>query len=427
MMLQVRNSNRPKTGLTRQRSNRLLGAALTAIAVFLAAGTALADTSCGTNLVYELSGTTLVLTSPDPTSSATIASQAFKDRTDITDVIIPDNVTEISSYAFQGCTALTEVVLPPSLTQIGNYAFNGCSSLHVVYCRPQTPPTLDQSGTIFVDCAGDLVFCVPKMSYKNIEGWNYYGDDMFQICHLDEYDEQSVTTGKIQQFSSGTPKTSIEIFRTLRKARCFNTLTLPFNVPDIAASPLGGDNVEVYSFTSATVQDGTLVLNIDKVTSNTLSAGTPYLIQWNNTGEALNRMTFTGITWDDDQLADEAGTGDVKYIGFYGRTQITDDANNSRLFLYADNELYWPLDDGTSMLGFRAYFLVTTGGGALSPIRRGMPATLHIKSTPTDINKVQGNDVQCTKVLQNGQLYIMHNGTRYNVQGQLIEGKEENL
>ena len=128
-MLQVKNFN------------KLLLAAL----LIGAAGIALAGTPCGMNLEYELSGTTLVLTSPDPTVSATIYSQAFKDRTDFTDVLIPDNVTEISSYAFYGCTALTEVILPPSITSIGNYAFNGCSSLHRVYCRPQTPPSLPKA------------------------------------------------------------------------------------------------------------------------------------------------------------------------------------------------------------------------------------------------------------------------------------------
>lgn len=408
MMLQVKNFN------------KLLLAAL----LIGAAGIALAGTPYGMNLEYELSGTTLVLTSPDPTVSATIYSQAFKDRTDFTDVLIPDNVTEISSYAFYGCTALTEVILPPSITSIGNYAFNGCSSLHRVYCRPQTPPTLDPSGNIFVGCADDLVFCVSKLNYKSTTGWSFY-EEKFQFCHLDEYDEQLVTTGKITEFSSGTPKTTIDIFRTLRKAGCFNTLTLPFNVLDIAASPLGGDNVEVYSFSSATVEDGTLVLDIEKVTSNTMTAGTPYLIQWDNTGAVLNRMTFTDITWDADQSADEAGTDDVRYIGFYGRTHIDDDANHSNLFLKGNNTLYWPAeDDDSSMLGFRAYFHVNTSSPSSAPLYRGMPAALRINSTPTGIESPsllgEGRGEAAEKVLRDGQLIIIRNGEKYSINGQKL-------
>jgi len=37
------------------------------------------------------------------------------------------------------------------------------------------------------------------------------------------------------------------------------------------------------------------------------------------------------------------------------------------------------------------------------------------------IEDVQGDNVQCTKVLRDGQLYIMYNGAVYNVQGQMVK------
>lgn len=243
---------------------------------------------------------------------------------------------------------------------------------------------------------------------------------------LSENDEQSEFATKKALLQSGT---EAYIIRTLRKAGCFNTLTLPFNVTDIASSPLGGDNVEVYTFTSATVEDGTLQLDIAPVTSNSLSAGTPYLIQWDNTGEVMTFLHFTGITWDNDEEAENAGTGDVQFKGFYGKTHINDDTNGDQhlnLFLAGGNELYWPNDgdnENAKMLGFRAFFNVTTGVSS-SPIRRGMPATLRIvenSNTTTDVDHVQRDDAQCTKVMRDGQLYLLHNGRMYNVQGQMIK------
>ena len=384
-----------------------------------AAGTALADTPCGTNIEYAMDGTTLVLTSPDPTQPATINSRAFENRSDFTNVIIPDNVTVINSYAFQGCTGLTEVVLPPSITSIGNYAFYGCSNLHWVYCRPQTPPTLEYSGNIFVDCASDLVFCVSKLSYRNTTGWNFYDKEQFQFCHLDEYDEQAVTAGKITQFSV---RNEIDLFRTLRKAGCFNTMTLPFNVPDIASSPLGGDNVEVYSFSSAVVEEGTLVFTIERVTGNSLTAGTPYLIAWDNTGEVMTRLHFTGITsWDNTPK--DAGEGQVTYHGFYGRTHIDDNTDGTQhlnLFLKGNNTLYWPEEgDASSMLGFRAWFQVNASNPALVPVYRGMPAALRIKSAPTGIETMQTED-STRKELRNGQIIIIRNGEKYSITGQRL-------
>jgi hypothetical protein len=40
---------------------------------------------------------------------------------------------------------------------------------------------------------------------------------------------------------------------------------------------------------------------------------------------------------------------------------------------------------------------------------------------PTGLDNVQSDHVQCTKVLRDGVLYIMHNGTLYNVQGQRVK------
>ena len=40
---------------------------------------------------------------------------------------------------------------------------------------------------------------------------------------------------------------------------------------------------------------------------------------------------------------------------------------------------------------------------------------------PTDVSQVQSDHVQCTKVLRDGQLFILYKGTMYNVQGQVIK------
>jgi hypothetical protein len=409
------------------------------------AGTALAGTPCGTNLEYEIDGTILRFRSPDPTSDASIQTGAFKNNITITAVTLPENVWQIgaeafsgctslanvdlgsvrtiSTKAFEGCTTLQEIILPPTVSFIDVDAFSGCSNLHWVYCRPQTPPTLGASGNVFKDCADDLVLCVSKLNYRSTSGWNFYYDNI-QFCYLDENDEQDVTTAKISAFSSGTPRSNIDIFRTLRKAGCFNTLTLPFNVPDIDASPLAG--AEVCEFVGATVRDGELQLDITPLSGKALTAGTPYLIQWPNTGEVLNRMTFTGITWDADQTADHAGSGEVLLHGFYGKTHISDVTNGEthlNLFLQGGNELYWPTDgddETAKMLGFRAWFQITGTSVGGAPVRRNMPAALHIVSTPTGLESVQPSDTGCRKQLINGQLIIIRNGEKYSINGQRL-------
>ena len=404
--------------------NKLL---LTALLIG-AVGSAIAGTPCGTNLEYELDGTTLVLTSPDPTQAATINSQAFMGRMDFTDVVIPDNVTEINTRAFKNCTALTSVVIPPSVTLVGEQAFYDCSALVSVLCRPTSAPTLVADA--FTGCHASLQICVPKLGGTdgyNSSDWNTSYGEKLNLCFLDERDDEETTAGQISTFrTQSTP--AVFLFRTLRKAGCFNTLTLPFNVSNLADSPLGGDNVEVYTFTDAAVENGTLVFDITKVNINRLEAGVPYLIQWNNTGEVITRMDFTDIDgWDGDNTAETTnGAGQVTYHGFYGRTHIDDATNGTQhlnLFLGGNNTLYWPTDGdiaSAKMLGFRAWFQVSTVA-SFAPVHRNMPASFRIVSTPTDMDQITNDQLPKTnKIIEDGHLIIIRNGEKYSINGQKL-------
>lgn len=57
-----------------------------------------------------------------------VAAYAFEDCTVLTDVTLPDSVTEIGDYAFLDCTNLVRAVLPEGITSL-DYTFVGCSSL----------------------------------------------------------------------------------------------------------------------------------------------------------------------------------------------------------------------------------------------------------------------------------------------------------
>lgn len=58
-----------------------------------------------------------------------IGAQSFSYCNNLTDVTIPNSVTEIDDNAFESCTNLTAINLKPSITHIGNAAFATCSSL----------------------------------------------------------------------------------------------------------------------------------------------------------------------------------------------------------------------------------------------------------------------------------------------------------
>ncbi len=58
-----------------------------------------------------------------------IASNAFLGKTNLTEVYIPEGITEIEEMAFSNCSGLTSMTLPASVRTIGKSAFNNCSGL----------------------------------------------------------------------------------------------------------------------------------------------------------------------------------------------------------------------------------------------------------------------------------------------------------
>lgn len=64
-----------------------------------------------------------------PKSVTFIGWEAFAGCTSLTNVSIPESVVFISQAAFKGCTSLTSVTIPGSAEEIGYEAFSGCTSL----------------------------------------------------------------------------------------------------------------------------------------------------------------------------------------------------------------------------------------------------------------------------------------------------------
>ncbi len=58
-----------------------------------------------------------------------ILSHSFENCTSLTDLYIPDTVTEIDEYAFAGCHRLRTIHLPSNIRKISKGMFFGCSSL----------------------------------------------------------------------------------------------------------------------------------------------------------------------------------------------------------------------------------------------------------------------------------------------------------
>ena len=83
-------------------------------------------TNIGNYAFYGCSGLTSITI---PNGVTKIGDYAFYDCSGLTSVTIPESVTNIGDDAFYGCSGLTSVTIPNSVTSIGGSAFNGCTGL----------------------------------------------------------------------------------------------------------------------------------------------------------------------------------------------------------------------------------------------------------------------------------------------------------
>ena len=133
------------------------------------------------------------LTIPD--SVTEIAGEAFKGCRSLISVTIPDGVTKIGLGAFSGCNNLTSVTIPDSVTEIGMYAFDSCSSLtsitipdgvttikHMTFldCSSLTSVTIPDSVTTIKNCA--FYYCSSLTHVTIPESVTSIGEMAFKGC-----------------------------------------------------------------------------------------------------------------------------------------------------------------------------------------------------------------------------------------------------
>ena len=90
-----------------------------------------------------------------------IGGKAFRDCSDLTEIIIPDSVKSIGGGAFINCTGLKEIAIPSSVTTIGGGAFINCSGLEKLTI-PETSSMESIGNWAFYGCANLQQVTVPS-------------------------------------------------------------------------------------------------------------------------------------------------------------------------------------------------------------------------------------------------------------------------
>ncbi len=169
---------------------------------------------------FELTGLTeygkglSTLTFPKDITIISIAPMAFYGNGNLTEITIPESVTQIGESAFLKCEKLTTVIFPDDskTSVIGEYAFADCREL----------TTLELTSYIDIIGAGAFSGCVKLKSVYIPGGIESIGKCVFQDC-------VSLESVKIPDFV-----TSIGTW-AFKNCRSLKTVNIPYSVTSVGA------------------------------------------------------------------------------------------------------------------------------------------------------------------------------------------------
>ena len=187
-----------------------------------------------------------------PEDVSEIKSYAFSGGSCITSVTIPESVTSIGGGAFEGCSSLASVTIPESVTSIGGGAFKGCSSLASVTI-PEGVTSIGNSA--FYGCSSLTSVTIP-------EGVTSIGDYAFEDCSslASVTIPESVTSIGSSAFwncSSLASVTIPESVTSIGSSAFWNCSSLAsVTIPESVTSIGGGAFSGCSSLTSVTIPEG---------------------------------------------------------------------------------------------------------------------------------------------------------------------------
>jgi hypothetical protein len=94
-----------------------------------------------------------------PEGVTNIGAETFESCESLTDVVLPDGLTEIEDGVFAYCTGLSSIKIPASVNKIGKSAFEGCESLTDVVLPDGLTEIEDD---VFACCTGLSSITIPK-------------------------------------------------------------------------------------------------------------------------------------------------------------------------------------------------------------------------------------------------------------------------
>jgi hypothetical protein len=207
----------------------------------------------------------------------------------------------------------------------------------------------------------------------------------------------------------GTHATTVAAYLNVSPAG-MATYVLPFNVPALP------DGVQAYELTN----NGDETIWANEV--HALEADKPVLIV-----AAEGEYEFISEEGASDDISSKTGTyANGVLVGTYTAIAELEQTTGGNYNYVLNNQggnvaFYQVRDNSCSVAPYRAYLNCGYNASSAAPASAPKMRIVFQKGGTTGVEEVQGDKVPCTKVFENGVLYIKHNGIKYNIQGQLCK------
>ena len=381
-----------------------------------------------------------------PNSVTSIGDYAFKDCTSLTSVTIPNSVTSIGGSAFYFCSGLTSVTIPNSVTSIGVGAFYFCSGLTSVTI-PNSVTSSDEY--TLMGCTGLTSVEAPAGFFEFSEGnWPSYTKILNHV---------TVNGGELTENALLFINRSYKTLRTLDVSGvtntefadeafkdCYNlkTLKLPSGLTKIGYMAVAGcKNLQSIDI-PASVEEIAQSAFEDCRSLQTITFGgsaNPAPGRFNAPAAASQLKRIGNWAFYNahelQHLTIPEGVTEIGDGAFYGCTYLEDLVLPSSVRAIGDN--CFALCAKLKKIIVNSVTPPEIEAKTFYDVKRQIPVYVPDEAVsayeadtywqefdiqgaskmPTGINDVPSDQVQCTKVVRNGQVFILRGEKLYTMQG----------
>jgi len=436
--------------------NRALAAKKRFIALLLAivasVGTMFAESgTCGDNLTWDLTDGVLTISGTGAMTNWSIFSDVpwYPKRSSITEVSIGNSVTSIGNYAFYytvltsvtignsvtsigksafgGCSALTSVTIPNNVTSIGGSAFEGCSGLTSI----EIPNSVTSIGEEILSGCVNLVSIIAPAKVFDAYSW-YYSISRLETIRITAGELTENALWHISYIAAQTLKTmdmaattntelADRLFLGMNKLQ---KLVLPANLSRINYMAIA----ECLRLEEITIPERVTEID-DRAFENCRSLKTVTFA-----GSALTTIGDWAFynCHELSKLELPEGVTTIGKAAFYGCTYLNEVVMPASVQSIGDNA--FALCSKLAKMNVLAvvpptveemtFYEVSTDAPVYVPDEsveayksHAVWGRLNIQGKTHGMDDVQSGQVQCTKVLRDGQVLIQRGENLYTVTG----------